>query len=65
MATLITNKYEQSLPERVGDNAKRLETLLAAVNWRRLIVVAAWLHVSFLLFLFTTIAVIRLALHLF
>lgn len=65
MSSFITNKIDQSLPDRVGENAKRLEDLLNAVNWPRFINAAVWLHISLLIFLFTVIAVIRLALSLF
>jgi|GEM_PF-5296290 hypothetical protein len=65
MSNLITNKYDQSLPERVGDNAKRLEALLSAVNWKRLAKFAFLIHLGVLYFLFTTIVIIHIALHIF
>ena len=62
MIDFRTNKIDQTFPERVGENAKRLQDFLSQVNWRQFVKYAVWIHVGFLLFLFTTIAVVRLAL---
>lgn len=59
----ITNKIDK--PTKTGDNAKRLQTILDAVNWKRFIMYAVCLWISLLLILFSTIVVIRLALSIF
>jgi hypothetical protein len=65
MSSFITNKIDQPLPDRVGENAKRLEALLSAVDWKRLAKFAFLIHLGLLYFLFTTIVITRLALHIF
>ena len=57
-----TNYKNKPVPNEMGENAKRLEEMAKAVNWKPIIkfVLIAW---SILLSLtFTTIVVIRLAL---
>lgn len=61
----ITNKIDQPLPDRIGDNAKRLEALLAAVDWKNFAKHAFLIHLGLLYFLFSTIVVIRIALKIF
>lgn len=60
-----TNKIDQKLPDKIGENAKRLEEFLQAVRWQKIARAAIYAHIAFLIFLFTTIAVIRLAFKLF
>jgi hypothetical protein len=62
--TFVTNKIDRA-PARVGENAKRLQDRLDAVNWKRFIMYAISFWISFLVVLFSTIVVIRLALSIF
>ena len=57
-----TNKIHQSLEQAVGENAALLQELLESIKWRRFFHFYSAFFGIFLVSLFLTIAVIRLAL---
>lgn len=57
-----TNKIPQLITEKVSDNAKLLEELYDAINWKKLLYFYMRVFGIFLVSLFLVIVVVRLAL---
>ncbi len=65
-----TNKHKQAnftegMPTAIGENAKRLETLVTTVHWKPIIKGLAIAFALSLTALFITIVVVRAAYHIF
>jgi len=62
-----TNKFPKEIDvvEEVGENAKRLEKIIEAPNFKKLAKYAVYAHLYFLAFIFSTIVVVRFAFWLF
>jgi len=52
---------KQSLPDKIGENASRLATLMTTTDWKKVGKIWLVLHFALLFSIFTIIAVVRLA----
>jgi hypothetical protein len=64
MSDIITNRYPQEQAS-VGENAKRLQQIVDSTNWKRVGKAVLIGHLAFLGVVFSTIVVVRAALHIF
>mgnify|MGYP001008694146 CR=1 FL=1 len=60
-----SNKIRQELPEKIGENAKRLEEIISAADWKKIGKFLAIGYAAILIAVFLMLVVIRFAFAIF